>query len=50
MGTAHGLPLGLSLIGTRWSEGRLLEVAAGIEGGLQARVPPPLPPALVATR
>lgn len=50
MAMAHGLPLGLSLIGTRWSEGRLLDVAAGIEAGLPPRVPPPLPAALLATR
>ncbi|GAA4861015.1 amidase family protein [Actinomycetospora straminea] len=47
MAMSHGVPLGLSLIGGRWSEGRLLAVAAGVEEGLHARVPPPLPAATV---
>ncbi|MEJ2887108.1 amidase family protein [Actinomycetospora aeridis] len=49
MAMSHGLPIGLSLIGGPWSEGRLLEVAAGIEGALAARVPPPVAPAVVPT-
>lgn len=48
MAMSHGMPVGLSLIGPRWSEGRLLALAAGVEEGLHARVPPPLPPATVA--
>lgn len=43
-----GLPLGLSLIGGPFSGARLLAVAAGVEQGLAARVPPTLPPARVA--
>jgi len=45
-----GLPLGLSLVGGPWSEPRLLALALAIEDTLRARVPPPLPPALVTLR
>ncbi len=39
-GHLHGLPVGLSMIGPRWSEPRLLALAHAFERRRQARMPP----------
>ncbi len=41
MGLVDGLPVGLSFVGTAWSEGPLLSLAYDYEQASQARVPPP---------
>lgn len=40
MGNASGLPLGLSFIGTAWSEAKLIGLAYAFEQRAQARTPP----------
>ncbi|HUY08955.1 MAG TPA: amidase [Candidatus Dormibacteraeota bacterium] len=40
VGITSGLPVGLCLIGSAWDEGRLTEIAAGIESALQVRMIP----------
>ena len=40
MGTAHGLPVGLSFIGRAWSEGTLVTLAFGFEQATKARRAP----------
>jgi amidase len=40
MGQVQGLPVGLSFIGTAWSEARLLEIAFAFERETRARKPP----------
>ena len=40
--TPGGLPVGLELLGTPWSEGRLLDLAYAFEHGAAQRRPPPL--------
>ena len=42
MGAAQGLPVGLSFIGTAWSEGTLLRLAYAYEQGTRHRKAPPL--------
>jgi amidase len=42
MGSAHGLPVGLSFVGTAWSEGKLLQLAYAYEQGTRHRRAPPL--------
>ncbi len=44
MGLVHGLPVGLSFVGTAFSEGTLIHLAYGFEQAAHARRPPPLPP------
>lgn len=44
MGTLHGLPLGLSLIGAPWSEARLLAYAYGFEQAASLKLAPSLQP------
>ncbi len=40
MGDVHGLPIGLSFIGTAWSEPRLIRLAYALEQATKARKPP----------
>jgi len=40
MGYVHGLPVGLSFIGTAWSEGKLISYAYAFEQATHARRPP----------
>jgi len=40
MGQVHGLPVGLSMFGTAWSEARLIALAYAFEQRAQARKPP----------
>jgi len=40
MGQVEGLPLGISLIGSAWSDGQLLAIGAALEGLLPRRSPP----------
>ena len=42
MGFAHGLPVGLSFVGTAWSEGKLLQLAYAYEQGTRRRHAPRL--------
>jgi amidase len=42
MGFAHGLPVGLTLVGPAWSEGKLLRLAYGYEQGTRHRRAPKL--------
>lgn len=46
MGESHGLPLGLVLIGTAWSEPRLIELGFAFEQLSRARFPPNYVPSL----
>ncbi len=39
-GWYHGLPIGVSFIGTAWSEGRLINLAFALESALKARKAP----------
>jgi len=41
MGLVEGLPVGVSFVGTAWSEGLLLSLAYDYEQASRARVPPP---------
>ncbi len=43
-GWYRDLPIGVSFIGTAWSEGRLINLAFGLETALKARKPPSLIP------
>ncbi len=45
-GMWHGLPVGLSFIGTAWSEATLIRLAYAFEQTTKARVPPQLLPTL----
>ncbi|HWS77860.1 MAG TPA: amidase [Thermomonas sp.] len=40
MGDSHGLPLGITFMGTAWSEARLVELAHAYEQASKARKPP----------
>jgi amidase len=40
MGQIFGLPVGLSFIGTAWSEGMLIKLAYAYEQASRARKPP----------
>jgi amidase len=40
MGDSHGLPLGITFMGTAWSEARLVELAYAYEQASKARKPP----------
>jgi amidase len=42
MGFVHGLPVGLSLVGTAWSEGKLIRIAYAYEQATRHRRPPGL--------
>ena len=42
MGFAVGLPVGMSFVGTAWSEGKLLRLAYAYEQGTRHRRPPRL--------
>jgi amidase len=46
MGQVSGLPVGLSFIGTKWSEARLLGFGAAFEAAAGARVAPAFPPSV----
>lgn len=43
MGVVNGLPVGISFIGSAWSEGRLIGLAYAFEQQTRARVPPGYP-------
>jgi amidase len=43
MGLIHGLPVGLSLVGTAWSEAKLISYAYAFEQASHARQPPHFP-------
>ncbi|MBK0392154.1 amidase [Ramlibacter algicola] len=43
MGDAAGLPVGLSFVGTAWTEGKLLQLAHAYEQGTRHRFAPALP-------
>lgn len=45
-GDSHGLPVGVVLMGRRFDEPRLIEIAIGLEEALQARRPPRYLPTL----
>jgi amidase len=47
-GHVSGLPVGVTFVGPRWSEPRLIALAHAFERATQARVPPPLRPTLGA--
>jgi amidase len=40
IGQLHGLPIGMSFIGTAWSEPRLIRLAYALEQAIKARKPP----------
>ena len=40
MGQLHGLPVGLSFVGTAWSEAKLLAIGYAFEQLTHARQPP----------
>ena len=44
MGQVFGLPVGLSFIGTAWSEGKLITLAYAYEQASKARKPPTFAP------
>ena len=46
MGTVRGLPVGLSFIGPRWDEARLLAVGAAFARAIPRVPPPAMPPAV----
>jgi amidase len=41
MGLLEGMPVGISFVGTAWSEAMLLSLAYDYEQASKARVPPP---------
>lgn len=45
MGQVQGLPVGLTFVGSAWSEGKLLQLAYAYEQGTRHRRAPPLRPA-----
>ncbi len=47
MGLVHGLPVGLSFIGARWSDAQLLAYGYAYEQASQARTPPRYLPSVV---
>ena len=47
-GYSFGLPVGVSFIGTAWSEPTLIRLASGFESALPARRPPRFPPTVAA--
>jgi amidase len=49
MGFAFGLPVGLSFVGTAWSEGALLKLAYAYEQGTKHRRPPAFAPTVRLT-
>jgi len=49
-GRVHGLPVGVSFIGTAWSEPVLIRLAYGLEQALQARRAPRFPPTADLTK
>ncbi|QIL21245.1 amidase [Thermomonas sp. HDW16] len=46
MGDSHGLPLGITFMGTAWSEARLVELAYSYEQASKARKPPQFLPSV----
>ena len=44
MGQVHGLPVGISFVGTAWAEGPLLRLGYAYEQATHERRPPSLPP------
>jgi amidase len=48
MGGASGLPVGLSFIGPKWSEARLLALGYAYEQATHARLTPSFPPTVAA--
>jgi amidase len=49
MGMVQGLPVGISFMGTAWSEAKLLAIGAAFEKAAQARRPPTFLPSLEST-
>jgi amidase len=49
MGMVQGLPVGISFMGTAWSEAKLLAIGAAFEKAAQARWPPTFLPSLEST-
>ena len=49
MGQVDGLPVGISFMGTAWSEAKLLAIGAAFERAAQARKPPTFIPSLEST-
>ena len=49
MGMVQGLPVGISFMGTAWSEAKLLAIGAAFEHAAQARKPPTFIPSLEST-
>jgi amidase len=49
MGTVQGLPVGISFMGTVWSEAKLLAIGAAFEKAAQARKAPTFLPSLEST-
>lgn len=49
IGTSYGLPVGITLLGTAWSERKMLTVAAAIERGLGIDLRPDFRPSVTET-
>jgi amidase len=49
MGTIHGLPVGVSFVGTAFSEPKLIKLASGFEAATNARTTPEFLPTLPVT-